>query len=97
MTLLPSLFVSLLLAALLSFATPIFLVGIALAVLSVVSVVPGFTLFGQTSAIQIREFLAIFGSGGAIQGILTIALTCSIVGTLFDLFNFYRYQALRVQ
>ncbi|MGK7874116.1 MAG: hypothetical protein AB4426_12620 [Xenococcaceae cyanobacterium] len=88
---------SLLLTTLLSFSAPIILVGGMLAALSVVSCVPGFALLGQTGANQMLEFLAIFGSGYPVQGILTIGFTSGIVGGLFDLFNFYRYQSLRGQ
>lgn len=95
MNTLSNLFRSLLLTTLLSFVTPIILVGGILLALSIVTYVPGFGLFGQICEIQILEFLAVFGTGCPVQGILTIGFTCGIVGGLFDLFNFYRYQTLR--
>ena len=95
MTTLPNFLRSLLLTSLLSFAAPILLVGGVLAALSIVSYVPGFTLVSQTGATQVLRFLATFGSGCPIQGMLTIGLTCSFAGSLFDVFNFYRYQNLR--
>ena len=91
----PNFLRSLLLTALLSFATPILFVGGVLAALSVVSYVPGFALVSQTGETQILTFLATFGSGCPIQGIVTIGLTCSFAGSLFDGFNSYRYQKLR--
>ena len=92
MSILPSFLSSLLLTALLSFAAPIALVGVMLTTLFAVSYVPGLAVLGHTGASQILGFLTIFGSGFPVQGILTIGLTCGIVGTLLDLFNFYRYE-----
>ncbi|MGF1481513.1 MAG: hypothetical protein ACFB4I_18860 [Cyanophyceae cyanobacterium] len=95
MSIWPNLLRSLLLTALLSFAAPTILVGGALATLSLVSCVPGFTASGQAGANQILDFLSVFGSGNSVEGMMTIGLTCSSVGLLFDLFNFYCYQNLK--
>lgn len=88
-------FLSLTLAALISFSAPVILVGFVLALLSIVSCFPGFALWGNNGAVHIFEFLAIFGNGKPLQGILTLGLTVSIVGVLLDALNFYRYQSLR--
>ena len=86
---------SLILAALMSFAAPVILVGGILVVLFVVSYLPGLVEFGSQGAIQVLQFLATFGNGSPLQGMLTLAITVSIVGILLDLLNFYRYQSLR--
>lgn len=88
-------FLSLILAALISFTAPIILVGFILALLSIVSCFPALALWGNSSAVHIFEFLAIFGNGKPLQGILTLGLTVSIVGVSLDALNFYRYQSLR--
>jgi hypothetical protein len=95
MCILPDFLRSLLLTTLLSFAAPILLVGTMLTTLFFMSCIPGFVFLGEAGATGILEFLTIFGSGCPVQGILTIGFACSIVGTLFDLFNFYRYQSWR--
>lgn len=87
--------VSLILAALMSFIAPIILVGGILGILLVASYLPGLFALGNSGAIHILEFLAIFGNGKPLQGIITLGLTVSIVGVLLDIFNFYRYQSLR--
>jgi hypothetical protein len=95
MSVLPHLLRSLLLSTLLSFAAPILAVGGLLTILFGISYFPGCEGLGQTGAEQILSFLSVFGSGMALQGIITIGITCAFVGSLFDLFNFYHYQNLR--
>ncbi|WP_422661965.1 hypothetical protein [Pannus brasiliensis] len=88
---------SLLFTTLLSFLTPVLLVGASLTALCVTSYLPGFSFISQTGSDQILEFLTIFGSGYPVQGMLTIGITFALVGSLFDLFNFYVYQGTRGQ
>lgn len=90
-----NLFRSLCLTALLSFITPLFLLGSMLGVLLAVSYIPGIADIGQIGENQILTFLSIFGDGYPLQGMLTIGLTCSTVAGLFDVFNFYLYQDVR--
>ena len=97
MSILPNLLRSLLLTTVMSFLLPIILVGGVLVALSGVSYVPGLDIIGQTIANQILQFLIIFGNGYPLQGMLTIGFTCALVGCLFDVYNFYRYQNLRKQ
>ena len=78
-----------------SFAAPVILVGAILGILLIVSYLPGLVELGREGAIQVLNFLAIFGNGNSLQGMLTLALTISIVGISLDLLNFYRYQSLR--
>ena len=89
-----NLLVSLLLAAIMSFAAPIVLIGTILGVLSLVTYFPGLIVFRQ-GTIHVLEFLAVFGNGKPFQGIVTLGLTVGLVGVLLDIFNFYRYQSLR--
>ncbi len=86
---------SLILAALMSFAAPVVLVGGILGILFTASYLPGLVELGKEGAIQVFNFLAVFGNGKPLQGMLTLGLTVSIVGILLDLLNFYRYQSLR--
>ncbi len=88
-------FLSLILAALMSFAAPVILVGGILGILLAASYFPGLVEFGREGAIQVLDFLAAFGDGKPLQGMLTLALTLSIVGISLDILNFYRYQSLR--
>jgi hypothetical protein len=97
MTIVSNLFRSLLLTVLLSFFTPLLLLSGVLVTLLGISYVPGISMIGQIGESQILSFLSIFGSGYPVQGMLTIGLTCSTVGGLFDVYNFYLYQDVRGQ
>lgn len=66
-----------------------------LASLSILSYIPILEGMGQTGATQIWAFLAIFGNGCPLEGILVIGLACGLVGALFDTYTFYSYQNLR--
>jgi hypothetical protein len=86
---------SLLLTTIFSGVAPILLVGGAVIILSLVGYIPGLEGATQTTAKQILQFLATFGSGHSFRGLVVIGLTCSFVGALFDTYTFYRYQSLR--
>lgn len=90
-----NLFVSLSVAAFMSFTVPVILIGCAIAVIGVIGYVPGFWELSNQMTLQIIDFLAVFGSGRPLQGIITLGLTLSIVGILLDLLNIYRYQSIR--
>ena len=94
MTILPNYLRSLVLTILLCFVAPITLVAVLFAAFGVLSYVPGLENLGQASTLHLLQFLAIFGSGCPIQGIMTIGSTCSVAGALFDTYAFYRYQML---
>ena len=74
---------------------PIFLFGGVLVSLSLIGHIPGIEKVAQVIAEQILQFLATFGRRNPFQGLVVIALTCSLVGALFDTYAFYRYQSLR--
>lgn len=95
MRILNNLLVSLLVTALISFSTPVVLFGLILGALLIVSHIPGIAMLGEAGAIQILNFLAVFGSGQPLTGVIILGLVGSLVGGLFDIFNFYRYQSLR--
>jgi hypothetical protein len=95
MNIFPSFLRSLLLTTIFSFVAPILLVGGVLASVSLAGYIPGVEVIGQVVTSQILQFLATFGSGCAIEGVLIIGLTCSFVGALFDTYAFYHYQNLR--
>ncbi|MGK7944143.1 MAG: hypothetical protein AB4058_06725 [Microcystaceae cyanobacterium] len=92
-----SLFRSLLLSVLLSFATPCLLVILVLFVFLTLTCVPDIAYIGQSGIESIKAFLVIFGSGYPLQGMMIIAMACSTVGGLFDLYNFYIYQGVKVE
>jgi hypothetical protein len=87
---------SLLLTALFSFIAPIFLVGGFLLSLTLVGYIPGLQVITENIASPILHFLATFGSGSSVHGLLVICLTWSFVGVLFDIYVYYRCQILRL-
>lgn len=92
-----NLFRSLFLSVLLSFITPVLLLGGILGSLLAVSYIPGIALLGTIGKELILSFLSTFGEGYPLQGVLTIGVTCGMVGGLFDVFNFCLYQDIRSQ
>lgn len=94
MSILPNFLRSLALTILLSFVAPIVLITVLIATSSGISYIPGLETIGQTGTTQLLSFLAVFGSGCPLQGVMVIGLTCSLVGALFDTYAFYRYQSL---
>nr|WP_232826114.1 hypothetical protein [Cyanothece sp. BG0011] len=92
-----NLFRSLLLSVLLSFVTPLLFLGGMLGTLLTVSYIPGIAVLGQMGQELVLSFLSTFGEGYPVQGMLTIGVTCAMVGGLFDVFNFYLYQDVRSQ
>ncbi len=94
MSILPNFLRSLLLTTLLSFVAPIALVIVLLAALSGIGCIPGLETISQAGTAQLSQFLAVFGSGCPVEGVIVIGLTCSFVGALFDTYAFYRYQSL---
>jgi hypothetical protein len=87
---------SLLLTIIFSFVAPMFFVGGLLLILSVIGYLPALQEVAEASANGILHFLAIFGSGTPLPGLLIISLTCSFVGALFDTYAYYRCQILRI-
>ncbi|MEQ8972886.1 MAG: hypothetical protein RIE73_21105 [Coleofasciculus sp. C1-SOL-03] len=94
MTTLPTLIRSLALTTLLSFTAPVVLFMGFFAFLCTLSWVPGLETLGQTGANDVLQFLAIFGNGCFVEGLIVIGLTCSFVAALFDTYAFYSYQHL---
>ncbi|MGK7882980.1 MAG: hypothetical protein AB4060_23205 [Crocosphaera sp.] len=90
-----NLFRSLLLSVLLSFVAPVLFLGAVLGSLLTLSYIPGIALLGQMGQELMLSFLSTFGEGYPLQGVLTIGVTCGMVGGLFDVFNFYLYQDVR--
>ena len=86
---------SLILTALLSFLSPILLVGTILTTVLLVSYIPGIESSSQAIIVSIVWFLGVFGTGSPIAGLLIIGFTCGIVGGLFNLYTLSRYQKLR--
>lgn len=89
-----SLFFSLSLTTLVSFATPVIFCTLILSSLALVSHVPIINIWGENLYEQVWNFLAVFGEGSSTIGILTIAKTFAIAGFLFESLNFYRYRIL---
>ena len=92
-----SLIVSLILTTIISFVIPVAIVGLILGVATLISLIPGLTIFGHQAVNCIVEFLAVFGTGNPLSGVITLGLVSSFVGALFDLFNIYRFQSLSLR
>jgi hypothetical protein len=88
-------FLSLFLTASMSFALPVVLFGSVLGFLTLTSYVPGFLALSNQGTLYMLNFLAVFGDGKPIQGVITLGVTVGIAGILLDVLNFYRYQSLR--
>lgn len=87
---------SLLLTMFFSFAAPMLLVGSVVFLLPLIGHLPALQAATEASAARIMHFLAIFGSGTPLHGLLIISSTCSFVGALFDIYAYYRCQILRI-
>ena len=96
MTLFTKFLCSVFLATVFSFIAPIFVVGGVILCLFVFGYVPGLQGMIESILTQIIHFLATFGSGSPLNGLLIIGLTCGFVGALFDTYAYYRYQILRI-
>lgn len=95
MSILPNLLRSLVITAIFSFLTPVVFIGMIFVTLILLGYIPQLDVIGKVSVEQFTHFLAVFGSGSATQGLLTIATVASLVGVLFDMYTFYRYQNFR--
>ncbi|MDJ0556518.1 MAG: hypothetical protein QNJ68_19165 [Microcoleaceae cyanobacterium MO_207.B10] len=84
MNILPNFLRSLLLTSIFSFVTPILLIGVSWTSFALISHLPTLQTIGQSGLTQIWYFLGTFGSGHPWQGCLVIAVTCSLVGAMFD-------------
>ncbi|PAX60361.1 hypothetical protein [Brunnivagina elsteri] len=87
---------SLALTIIFSFVAPLILIGAVLVTLSLTGHVPGLQDITGAIAHLILQFLATFGGGSSLEGIIIIGLTCSFVGVLFDTYVHYRDQILRL-
>ncbi len=94
MSILPNFLRSLALTVFLCFVAPFAVVAVLLAFLIGIGYIPGFESLGSSGMNQLLQFLAVFGSGCAFQGIMVMGFTCGLVGALFDTYSFYRYQML---
>ena len=91
----PGFIISLFLAAIISFALPVALILLLLGFSFLASLFPSLMVLGGNINNAVLEFLIVFGNGKPIMGIITLGLTSTLAGILFDIFNFYRYQSLR--
>ncbi|HEY9892743.1 MAG TPA: hypothetical protein V6D37_13265 [Candidatus Sericytochromatia bacterium] len=94
MSILPNFLRSLALTIFLSFIAPIVLVAVLLACLAGIGYIPGFESVGQAGTTQLLQFLAVFGSGCPLQGLMVIGFVCGLVGALFDTYSLTRNQML---
>ena len=91
----PDFIISLVLAAVISFVFPVTLILLLLGFSFLASLVPSLMVLGHSVNNAVLEFLVVFGNGKPLMGIITLGLTSTLAGILFDIFNFYRYQSLR--
>ena len=85
---------SLVLTTAFTFSAPMALTGLLLGLLILIGYIPGCYWLATNCAEKITGFLAVFGSGYPVQGIIVISLAFAFVGGVFDIFNFYRYQSM---
>lgn len=91
MRVISSFLVSILLTTIISFTTPALVIGLVFGILLILGYIPGLALLGQCGTIQVLDFLAVFGSGNAFEGVMILGFAFAVVGFFFDIFNFYFY------
>ena len=94
MNILVPLFFSLVLTSLVGFMIPIVLAIVLLGSLSIVAHLDTLAIWADVAFGYICNFLAIFGEGSPLDGVIMIAIVSSIAGLLFEFFNFYRHHLL---
>lgn len=89
--------VSLLLTTIISFTAPALVIGLIFSILLILGYIPGLALVGHCGTLHVLDFLAVFGSGNAFEGVMILGFAFAVVGFFFDIFNFYfyHYQGLR--
>lgn len=91
----PNFLRSLLLASALGFVAPSLLLGLAIACLWLLGNIPVLAAIGRSGTSALLQFLATFGRGHPIEGVVAIALSCSIVAALFETYAFSQYPSER--
>ncbi|WP_416669394.1 hypothetical protein [Egbenema bharatensis] len=95
MSILPSLLRSLIITGIFSFLTPIVFMGLILVTLLGLGHIPHLEVIGLEGIEQFTRFLAVFGSGSPVGGVMVISAASTLVGILFDAYALYRYQNFR--
>jgi hypothetical protein len=85
---------SLILASILSFLMPVGFLSLLLTGLFLSGQLPFLQTPSQAALHQFLQFLATFGNGDAVEGLLVIGIVGSFVGVLFDTFVLYQQQYL---
>ena len=88
------LFSSLILTLVICFLLPAVVLGLALGALTL-GILSPLSAISEIAKDRLIDFLTTFGAGNMGQGFMTICLTMSIVGGLFEMFNFYKYIYLK--
>ncbi|MEO0432076.1 MAG: hypothetical protein AAF151_10335 [Cyanobacteria bacterium J06656_5] len=88
------LFIALVLTSGMCFLLPAVTLGIALGLLTLGSWSP-LAVISVQGKDRLMEFLITFGAGDVWQGVVSICLTLSVVGGLFEMFAFYKYTYLK--
>ena len=88
------LFISLMLTSGICFLLPAVTLGVALGALTLGAWSPlaAISILGKD---RLVDFLITFGAGDVWQGVVSICLTLSVVGGLFEIFAFYKYTYLK--
>lgn len=95
MSILPYLIRSLLIASILSFAAPSLVLAVLFGFLSLAHYVPWFEPGSDYAINCLLQFLATFGSGNPLEGVVVIGFTASVVGALFDTYALFQYSNQR--
>lgn len=95
MSIVPLFLRSLLVTSFLSFLLPLAIVGAILMGFSLVGSLPDGSGLGRAGIAGTIDFLKTFGNGNPLEGLLTLGVTCSLVGSLFDAFASHRDRHFR--
>ncbi len=85
---------SLILTLIICFLLPALGLGVAWGALTLGTWSP-LAAMSDAGRAHLMDFLITFGAGDMAAGFVIICLTMSIVGGLFEMFNFYKYLYLR--
>ncbi|WP_199249693.1 hypothetical protein [[Phormidium] sp. ETS-05] len=95
MSILPYFIRSLLIASILSFAAPSLVLAVLFAFLSLAHYLPWLGTGSDYAINCLLQFLATFGSGNPLEGVMVIGVTASLVGALFDTYALFQYSNQR--
>ncbi|MEB3273773.1 MAG: hypothetical protein ACO4AI_15505 [Prochlorothrix sp.] len=92
----PRIWTSLILTAFFSFLAPVLLLGgLWFCLYGLGQIIPPLAPFTDSALEQLRQFLAVFGTGDSWQGILVLGAVGATVGVLFETYALSLSRSLR--